>query len=628
MEDSTTIKIHLKVVDSKPFADGVKRTTQEAADIIKRELEKAYEQMNKKTEETEENTKKTALNLKDIAKNAIKAGLNLIKVVSTLVLLEGALLAVSAFTTLFVGAMGIVKQENQEIVNKMAYLKAMLQSAYRALVDIATKFMNWILDGIIKVAYWIDYIVQKWFGISLLEKSGEEYEKNMKNAANSAKEIRKQLMGFDEANVLTDTSSSSSNTSTGLKPTAWKPEQIDVPDWVKWIAENKDTIITVAEIVGVAFAGVKTIGILNNIAKIFGTAGAAGAVGGTGLAGLFTSLAAIAAIAASIIIVAICAKKVWDDLQNLEAEMIKIRDLNKEINREETKNLDPNKDLAKLKNKMSVHQQSIAENIKNAHKWTYKILGLEGQMYENIKETIISSQTELDKLKEMYDVEGATKEQKEDILQVMKDQYDMNLLGIEALEQQGYDVSQLKEINQQYYDEIKQRQDEINEDAKQQAKEKEDAWKNLKDTALGVLKNIQDYKIGDKTFNLKGILSSDIAKNLVNAYDNVQKHGGLQAFALQIFNPLINKLRKTYSATGSIVNLPGHGVPVGNNVWAGEAGREGVIPLTDPHAMSELGAEIGKWVNISLQNNMLVDGQVLATATNDRVSKERFLMNR
>ena len=61
---------------------------------------------------------------------------------------------------------------------------------------------------------------------------------------------------------------------------------------------------------------------------------------------------------------------------------------------------------------------------------------------------------------------------------------------------------------------------------------------------------------------------------------------------------------------------------------AGEAGKEGVLPLTNPTTMAELGAEIGKWVNIAIDNRMVVDGRVLATATNNQINKENFLMNR
>jgi hypothetical protein len=58
-------------------------------------------------------------------------------------------------------------------------------------------------------------------------------------------------------------------------------------------------------------------------------------------------------------------------------------------------------------------------------------------------------------------------------------------------------------------------------------------------------------------------------------------------------------------ASGAIVNYPNKGV-YSNGTIRGEAGREGVIPLTDSQAMAQLGYEIGRNVNITaiVQNYM------------------------
>lgn len=79
-------------------------------------------------------------------------------------------------------------------------------------------------------------------------------------------------------------------------------------------------------------------------------------------------------------------------------------------------------------------------------------------------------------------------------------------------------------------------------------------------------------------------------------------------------------------AQGGIVNNPGKGVMMGNYI-AGE-NREAVLPLTNPTTMAQLGEQIGKWVNLAIDNKMVVDGRVLASATNNQINKENFLMNR
>ena len=62
---------------------------------------------------------------------------------------------------------------------------------------------------------------------------------------------------------------------------------------------------------------------------------------------------------------------------------------------------------------------------------------------------------------------------------------------------------------------------------------------------------------------------------------------------------------------GAIVNNPGKGVSIGGGNIAGERGREGIIPLTDPRAMAELGQQIGRWVSVNLDITNQIDGRVL-----------------
>lgn len=64
-------------------------------------------------------------------------------------------------------------------------------------------------------------------------------------------------------------------------------------------------------------------------------------------------------------------------------------------------------------------------------------------------------------------------------------------------------------------------------------------------------------------------------------------------------------------ATGGIVNMPGRGVPIGGAI-AGEAGREGVLPLTNSQTMKELGQEIGKYITINASITNTMNGRVIS----------------
>ena len=84
--------------------------------------------------------------------------------------------------------------------------------------------------------------------------------------------------------------------------------------------------------------------------------------------------------------------------------------------------------------------------------------------------------------------------------------------------------------------------------------------------------------------------------------------------------PKLTELRLPRLASGGIVNNPGRGV-VMNGYVAGEAGREGVIPLTDPYAMQTLGREIGKWITVNNTSNTYLDGRLIQK-NQDKVREE------
>lgn len=78
---------------------------------------------------------------------------------------------------------------------------------------------------------------------------------------------------------------------------------------------------------------------------------------------------------------------------------------------------------------------------------------------------------------------------------------------------------------------------------------------------------------------------------------------------------------------GGIVNLPSRGVPIGG-AYAGEAGAEGVIPLTDSQAMETLGEAIGRYItiNANIVNNM--NGRTISRQLQQIQGNQDFAYNR
>lgn len=162
-----------------------------------------------------------------------------------------------------------------------------------------------------------------------------------------------------------------------------------------------------------------------------------------------------------------------------------------------------------------------------------------------------------------------------------------------------------------------------------------DAWQKVKDV----------FSTGGKVFDgiKEGILNG--LKNVVNAI--IRGINKVIAVPFNGLNTLLEKLRNisimgkkpfefihTFSVpeipqlkTGGIINMPNRGTLVGGSAIGGEAGREGVVPLTDQQAMAELGREIGKNVLVNLTNITSMNGRVISRELKNIRSQQDFAYN-
>ena len=102
---------------------------------------------------------------------------------------------------------------------------------------------------------------------------------------------------------------------------------------------------------------------------------------------------------------------------------------------------------------------------------------------------------------------------------------------------------------------------------------------------------------------IENILNSPI-RTINTLIKTINKVPGINLGTLSTFN--LPRL-----AVGGIVNMPGHGVPIGGAI-TGERGAEGVIPLTDSQAMETLGATIGRYITINANITNTMNGRVIS----------------
>lgn len=139
-------------------------------------------------------------------------------------------------------------------------------------------------------------------------------------------------------------------------------------------------------------------------------------------------------------------------------------------------------------------------------------------------------------------------------------------------------------------------------------------FKNIINTIVNLFKTI-GTKVGDVLGGafkavINGVLRA--IENILNApiksinklLDVINKVPGIDLKTLPTFS--LPRL-----AVGGIVNMPSRGVPIGGAI-AGEAGAEGVIPLTDSQAMETLGQAIGKYVTINANITTNMNGRVIS----------------
>ncbi len=137
-------------------------------------------------------------------------------------------------------AMSTLSQYNEQIKNDVDYIRFAMASALQPLIQ-----------NLIKLAYtlltYVNYIAQAWFGVDLFANASADA---MSKSAKSAEKMKKSLAGFDEMNVISDSSSGGGTSANVPSLDLSAPEDVPIPSWLQWIADNKNIVI--AGLLGIA----------------------------------------------------------------------------------------------------------------------------------------------------------------------------------------------------------------------------------------------------------------------------------------------------------------------------------------------------------------------------------------
>lgn len=510
-------------------------------------------------------------------------------------------------------------------------------------------------------------ILNAWFGlfknVDLSVKAFKKMKAGAGGVAKAAKEIKKQLAGFDEMNVLQDTSSGGGGKAGGGTPNfdlgAMKG---DPPKWLQWIIDNKDLILSVLAGIAAGLLALK--------------------LGATGLQSLGIGVAIAGVVYAIQSLIAYLKDPTWDNFGKI---MIGIGVAIAGIGIA-TGNLIPvivgvlvaivglvmknwDKISAFLEKKLKAMQNKVQEvkdkwgegigSIYNEFVWTLN------KIYEWFKTSFESYRLIFDGIIKFVKgiIEGDwTKawEGARDIVTgvvttivnnfMVKWQIVVGLLGI-IVGAFKHHFEQIGNFVVTINDKIKQGAINVFNSVTSKIVSMWDTFKNKASEAWASVKNVFS-NVGNFFGGIWNTIKSkftDIGQRVGNAIGGAFRNAinAVLSSAQRVINAPINTINRLINvinavpginlgrlstislprlATGAIINMPNRGVNIGGAI-AGESGREGILPLTDTRAMQMLGEEIGKWITINANITNTMNGRVISRELQKIQNEENFAYN-
>lgn len=473
-------------------------------------------------------------------------------------------------------AVSTISQYDKQLAKDIEYMRYALAMTLKPVVE-------WIVEAVKQLMYYVDYVAQKWFG---LEKSIWASADSMNEANENAKKLKKTLLGFDEINKIgekQEEKTPSFDLSNGLADK-------DVPKWIKWIADHREEVLAVFAAMTTFFLSKK---IVDGISAIMGVAG------GTGLLGLATVLAELAligVIAIEIVVLIKGIEKVKQGINDLTDGQYQLRESAKKLT--ETMN----ETITKFNEQGGV-VNSTAQEIEDYADSLFKNIEINEEMIEATEntKTAIGDLTGTNKIAD--ETINIYRESMGKAIDELGNLYDQNKLTdeqaqlyIETIEKQIEVLKASMITNEKNSERVKKDAEEID-----KLRERLDTLKGNYDVGIKVKTDTGEAKKGLKKF------FSNLGKTIVE----------MIVPGPMTYEQIMHNIN--FLADGGIIDAPGRGVPLASNVIGGEKGAEAVLPLTNPNTMSMLGQEIGKWITLNLDITNTIDGRVL----NNRLEKIR-----
>lgn len=411
---------------------------------------------------------------------------------------------------------------------------------------------------------YVNAIMTAWFGINLFSNSGV---KNFQKMSKNAKEINKFLAGFDEMNVIQDNSSSSKNSAIPSMDLS-EGMQGEVPIWLQWIIDNKELILTILEGIGAAILAIK--------------------LGLSGIQGLGIGMMIVGIISTIQNLIKYLQDPSWDNFGKIITGIgVAILGLGLIIG-------GPTGLILIISGAIAIIVGLIISNWENIKNIFQKGIDWLTNLQEKVMNWFMEN---LNSIGDKFGIVGQL------IMGVVVGTFNYAVEIVKGA------INIIIDVFDGLFTGIKQ----------------------IFDGIIMIFKG--DFKNGFISIG-KGILN--ILIGIINGFIS-----GLNALLYPVRGLIASAgkiLGKSWTissvsipkipllATGGIVDLPRRGVNIGGAI-AGEAGAEGVIPLTDQRAMETLGETIGRYITINANITNTMNGRVISRQLQQIKNEEKFAYN-
>lgn len=513
------------------------------------------------------------------------------------------------------GAYSLVRKASSAWLSQDTELAKKFENVWLALGAALQPILEALADIMLKLVGYINVFVKAFTGgrVDLIAKANAMA---LKKQSDAMKELKNQTYGFDELNIQQTNESSGSSSNVGIPDINLDPE---VVAFVEKIGTTLGNVYD--KLKGIAKWFIENVGVGGTIMLAIGTLIGVKALPALGGSGLLAILAIAYAIYDAFKLIGLIkdfddvkdsAKDVSDQLDTTKKSAEGMKDKIMEAFDGKTYE-EKRKGIGNL---LDLTRSQINQVDSDTTRWekdtSFSLKGImnsfTGVADASKKQrdiTVTATKQQIDALIELAEQGELTDDEFEELVTLVADYFDtmqkhnektMGLLHNDVDDVENY-VMKLTKL----------RPDII-------VKMQVEAEDKTKDTVKKIQQNFQ--KLG-----VNILKTGNVALNPLNLITEVAKFAK-NPLSYAATGGVLNK-----SALGSIVNNPGRGVYVGGNTIAGESGKEGIIPLTDPNAMTELGETIGRYITVNLTNITKLDSKTINKETKKVGNEMGFATN-